>query len=136
MAASATCSLSWLRNSHSPLVKLFAARRATIRMPKTVFSASSGAMTRARSPPCARRCGNGNATPAMSASYTSLPRTQLDRPFSSMGICACSLIMNDCASTSLRTPTHVTCSACCDGSYRQMQLKSMGSCSSRLRTTT
>ena len=42
-------------------------------------------MTMAPRPALARRCGNGNGVAAMSGSYTSCPRTQRARPFSSIG---------------------------------------------------
>ena len=67
-AASATCSLSCRRNSHSPLLKLLASRRAAIRTPNTLPSTMSGAATSDRSPPRASRCGNGNGTALTSGS--------------------------------------------------------------------
>ena len=49
-------------------------------------------MTSERMPALASRCGNGNGESAMSGSYTSWPRTQRDRPFSSMGTTVLSLM--------------------------------------------
>ena len=44
------CSLTWRRNSHSPLLKLLTVRRAQISTPNTWLSTSSGAITTARKP--------------------------------------------------------------------------------------
>ncbi len=68
-------------------------------------------MTSERMPALASRCGNGNRDRAMSGSYTSCPRTQRARPFSSMGTTVFSLMSERRrAIGSLRAPTQLTVS--------------------------
>ena len=67
-------------------MRLAVSSSAATSTPKTWLSTSSGATTSEPNPPCASRCGNGNLISCVFGSYTSWPRTQRERPFSSMEI--------------------------------------------------